>query len=155
MHLCQKEHLCFYTDNFILTGLQHAELLKVVDEMKAAGLKITVEGTIANFLGVNIRRGQGNIHLMQPQLIDSILSELNFSGTNVKGKVTPAATSKPLHLHADPPLHDGHFHYQCVIGKLNYLEKCTRPDIAFAMHQCTCFSADLHQHRVCSNYVYK
>jgi len=29
-----------------------------------------------------------------------------------------------------------------MIGKLNYLEKCTRPDIAFAAHQCTHFSAD-------------
>jgi len=32
-----------------------------------------------------------------------------------------------------------------VIGKLNYLEKCTRPDIAFAAHQCTHFLADLRK----------
>jgi len=92
--------------------------------MKAAGLKITIEGTVADFLGVYIKRdGQGNIHLMQSQLIDSILSELNLNEANVKGKVTLAATSKLLHLHADAPPHDCHFHYQCVIGKLNYLEK--------------------------------
>jgi len=96
-----------YTDDSILTRPQCTELLKVVEDMKAAGLKIIVKGTIANFLGVNIKRDiQGNIHLMQPQLIDSILSELNLNGNNVKGKVTPAVTSKLLHLHADAPPHD-------------------------------------------------
>jgi len=81
--------------------------------MKVAGHEITIKGTIANFLGVNIKRdGQGNIHLTQPQLIDGILSELNpLNGTNIKGKVTPAATSKLLHLHTDAPPHDGHFHH--------------------------------------------
>ena len=28
-----------------------------------------------------------------------------------------------------------------MIGKLNYLEKCTRPDIAYAVHQCARFSS--------------
>jgi len=111
--------------------------------MKAAGLKITVKGTIANFLGVNIKTDKhGHIHLMQPQLIDSILKELNLDGEKIKGKLTLVATSKLLHSHANAPPHDGHFHYQRVIGKLKYLEKCTRLDIAFAAHQCARFSAD-------------
>lgn len=29
-----------------------------------------------------------------------------------------------------------------IIGKLNYLEKSTRPDIYYAVHQCARFSAD-------------
>jgi hypothetical protein len=29
-----------------------------------------------------------------------------------------------------------------VIGKLNYLEKSTRPDIAYAVHQCARFAAN-------------
>jgi hypothetical protein len=29
-----------------------------------------------------------------------------------------------------------------VIGKLSYLEKCTRPDIAYAVHQCARFASD-------------
>jgi len=49
--------------------------------------------------------------LTQPQLIDSILKELNLDGDKVKGKLTPDATSKLLHSHADAPPHDGHFHY--------------------------------------------
>ena len=34
---------------------------------------------------------------------------------------------------------DGSFHYRSVIGKLNFLEKSTRPDIAYAVHQCAHF----------------
>jgi ATP-binding cassette subfamily B (MDR/TAP) protein 1 len=37
---------------------------------------------------------------------------------------------------------DGHFNYRRVIGKLNYLEKSTRPDIAYAVHQCARFVSD-------------
>jgi len=122
------------------------ELLKIVEDMKAAGLKLTVDGTIADFLGVNISKdSSGYIHLTQPQLIDSILKELNLQGANVKCKSTPAASSKLLHSHQDAPVFDGHFHYCCIIGKLNYLEKSTRPDISFATHQCACFSANPRQ----------
>jgi hypothetical protein len=34
---------------------------------------------------------------------------------------------------------DGHFDYRSVIGKLNYLEKSTRPELAYAVHQCARF----------------
>ena len=32
------------------------------------------------------------------------------------------------------------FHYRSVIGKLNFLEKSTRPDISISIHQCAQFS---------------
>ncbi len=45
----RKNCICvLYNDDSILTSPQHAELLKVVEDMKMVGLKITVEGTIAN-----------------------------------------------------------------------------------------------------------
>ncbi|MEL6804414.1 MAG: hypothetical protein AAFO91_11625, partial [Bacteroidota bacterium] len=34
------------------------------------------------------------------------------------------------------------FHYRRVIGKLNFLEKSTRPDLAYAVHQCARFSVN-------------
>ena len=33
-------------------------------------------------------------------------------------------------------------HYRKVIGKLNFLEKSSRPDIAYATHQCARFCVD-------------
>jgi hypothetical protein len=32
--------------------------------------------------------------------------------------------------------------HAAIIGKLNYLEKSTRPDIAYAMHQCARFTSN-------------
>ena len=37
------------------------------------------------------------------------------------------------------------FNYRSVIGKLNFLEKSTCPDITYAVHQCAHFSADPKQ----------
>jgi hypothetical protein len=37
---------------------------------------------------------------------------------------------------------DNSFNYRSVIGKLNYLEKATRSDISFAVHQCARFVSD-------------
>jgi hypothetical protein len=101
-----------------------------------------VEGNLSDFLGVNIeRRPDGTILLTQTHLIDSILSDLRLDRDDAKSKSTPMASSKLLHKHTKSPDFDGHFHYRSVIGKLNYLEKCTRPDIAYAVHQCARFAA--------------
>ena len=61
---------------------------------------------------------------------------------NYLTKETPSPLSRVLGAHKSSPEFDGHFHYQSVIGKLNYLEKCSRPDIAYATHQCARFSSD-------------
>ncbi len=111
--------------------------------MKQAGLELTVDGDISDFLGVNIQcHDDGTVHLTQPHLIDSILEELGLQANGAKSKATPAASSKLLCCHDDVPPHDeDSFHYRHIIGKLNYLEKSTQPDISYAMHQCAHFSA--------------
>jgi hypothetical protein len=40
---------------------------------------------------------------------------------------------------------DEDWNYRSIIGKLNFLEKSTRPDIAYAVHQCARFSAEPKQ----------
>jgi hypothetical protein len=35
---------------------------------------------------------------------------------------------------------DGRFHYRAVVGKLDFLEKGSRPEIAYSVHQCARFS---------------
>ena len=58
----------------------------------------------------------------------------------MKIKHTPAASSVLLSRHLESDDFDESFHYRSVTGKLNYLEKCTRSDIAYATHQCARFS---------------
>jgi hypothetical protein len=55
--------------------------------------------------------------------------------------VTPGASSKTLLCYTNEPDFDGHFDYRKVIGKLNYLKKCTRLDITCAVHQAARFVA--------------
>ena len=51
-----------------------------------------------------------------------------------------------LHADLDGEPHDRHFDYRSVIGKLNYLEKSTQPDIGFAVHQCAFISIPTKLH---------
>ncbi|KAI2494618.1 hypothetical protein MHU86_19896 [Fragilaria crotonensis] len=133
-----------YTDDSLLAGPDKKEIDKIIDELqKKAKLSITVEGDLADFLGVSIDpRTDGTIHLSQPHLIDQILEDLRLNGTNVKSRSTPAASSKLLTRQSDSEVFDNSFNYRSVIGKLNYLEKATRSDIAYAVHQCARFVSD-------------
>jgi hypothetical protein len=132
-----------YTDDSLLTGPDDAELTKIIAKMQKVGLDITYEDGVDDFLGVNIDiRDDGSIRLTQPHLIDSILEDLRLAGEGIATKKTPSAVTSILWRHLDSPRFDHHFHYRSVIGKLNYLEKSTCPDIAYATHQCARFSQD-------------
>jgi hypothetical protein len=131
-----------YTDDSILAGPDPEELEQIKRDMTNAGLNLTSEPGVSDFLGVKIDRQGDEIHLTQPHLIDSILEDLRLNIDGVATKQTPASMTKGLCRHLDSEPFDQHFQYRSVIGKLNYLEKSTRPDIAFAVHQCARFSAD-------------
>ncbi len=45
-------------------------------------------------------------------------------------------SSKILHSHSKSDDFENSFNYRTVIGKLNFLEKATHPDLAYAAHQC-------------------
>ncbi|CAJ1959006.1 unnamed protein product [Cylindrotheca closterium] len=130
-----------YTDDSLLAGPDLKEVEQAIEDIKAAKLDITIEGDIQDFLGVNIERKEdGTIHLTQPHLIDQILEDLRLED-NAKPRSIPAPSSKLLSRHSDSPDFDGSFNYRSVIGKLNYLEKGSRSDIAYITHQCARFSS--------------
>jgi Reverse transcriptase (RNA-dependent DNA polymerase)/GAG-pre-integrase domain len=135
-----------YTDDSILAGPSDEELDQAIKDIKAAGLEITVENQVDEFLGVKIiRRDDNTIEMTQPQLINQILKDLHLEKDNVAIKQTPAASTGPLRRHSDQPAFDNHFDYRSIVGKLNYLEKSTRPDISVAVHQCARFVSDPKQ----------
>jgi hypothetical protein len=55
------------------------------------------------------------------------------------GRNIPALICKILHPDIDGDPFVNSFHYRSVIGKLNFLEKSTRPEFAYAVHQCARF----------------
>jgi len=132
-----------YTDDSILASPCNKEIEQIMKDMKGIGLDITDEGDVSDFLGVKIdKQEDGSIHMSQPQLIDSILKDLQLDHETTATKRTPMASSKILFRHSSSASFNGHFHYRQVIGKLNYLEKNSRPDITYAVHQCARFCSD-------------
>ncbi len=132
-----------YTDDSILAGPDKGEVDEIISQLKQAKLDITDEGNIEDFLGVNIdRRSDGSVKLSQPHLIKQISNDLKVDCQSLNMKDIPAASSNILSKHPNSKPFDDSFHYRSVIGKLNYLEKCTRPDISYATHQCARFTAD-------------
>jgi hypothetical protein len=74
-------------------------------------------------------------------LIDQIISDLGLK-PNTKTKDLPALSSKTLNRDTNGHPFREDWHYRSIIGKLNFLEKSTRPDLAYSVHQCARFSSD-------------
>jgi hypothetical protein len=60
-----------------------------------------------------------------------------------KDKAAPSSTILRLDLEGEP--WSEKWDYQSIIGKLNFLEKSTRPEIAYAVHQCVRFASNPRQ----------
>jgi hypothetical protein len=129
-----------YTDDSILAGPDQKEINKIIQQIKDAKLDITVEGDVQDFLGVNIsKQSDGTVTFTQPHLIDKILEATKMDKPNLKPKDTPAPSSRILHRHSESEDFDNSFNYRSVVGMLNYLDKGSRSDIAYATHQCARF----------------
>jgi Reverse transcriptase (RNA-dependent DNA polymerase) len=132
--------LVVYTDDTIITGPSGHKIDIIIKEISDM-FKITSEDIVNDFLGINIdRREDGTIVMTQPKLIQDILDDLGLKDNSVS-KDTPALSSSILQPMTDEVDFDEKWNYRSILGKLNYLEKSTRPDIAYAVHQCARFAS--------------
>ena len=134
-----------YVDDGIFMGpdAKHIDqcILDMRDPLKG-GFDMTDEGDISDYLGIQVHQlPNGVITLTQPHLITAIIDDLKFV-ENTKSKDIPSLSSTILQRDEDGPAFNEHWDYWSMIGKLNFLEKSTRPDIAYAVHQCARFSAN-------------
>ena len=131
-----------YFNNCIVFGPSDQSIDQVVTDLRACSRQFTVDdqGDIGDFLGIEVQKqDDGLIFLTQPQLIYSIIKDLHLQ-TSSNGKKMPSVTTSLLHKDVEGPGMTPDFHYRSVIGKLNFLEKSTRPDISISVHQCAHFS---------------
>jgi hypothetical protein len=134
-----------YVDDGIFAGPDPAEIDKAIKELDDIGYDLEDKGDLNDYLGVNVETlTDGRIKLTQPHLIDQVVQMVNLP-LRSQGKQTPAASSKILHRDEEEPPFDHSFHYRGVVGKLNFLEKSTRLDIAYATHQVARHSQDPKQ----------
>ena len=130
--------LLVYVDDCILMSTMDAAINETIRTLRSSKQNFTIEdeGVVSDFLGVKIDcSNDGMITLTQPQLINSIIEDLNMKD-NTKPRAIPACSSKLLHKDADGESIEATFHYCSVIGKLNFVEKSTHLDISVSIHQC-------------------
>ena len=138
-----KTMFVVYVDDGIVVDKDMNKVVQVVKDLKEAGYDIEDKSTINDYLGVNFTYlDEETIELTQPQLIQQIIEDSKIMQKKFVPPQVPAKSSQILQRHKDSKPHDRKWHYRSIIGKLNYLEKSTRPDIAYAVHQCARFSSD-------------
>eukprot|EP00978_Attheya_sp_CCMP212_P037949 scaffold183254_cov63-Attheya_sp.AAC.3 len=130
-----------YVDDGIFTSPDSEAINKAIEEIKELGLDIDDQGDIEDYLGVNVERVGDTFVLTQPQLIDQIIEDLALEGS--RPKPIPALSTRPLIRDENEPRpKDIKYNYRSIVGKLNFLEKSTRPDISYATHMVARFSED-------------
>ena len=128
-----------YVDDGIFMGPYKGEIDRCIKDMGSI-FNLTDEGDISDYLGIKVTKfSDGRISPTQPHLLDIIIADLNFA-SNTKAKEIPAISSQILQRDLDGDIFQEHWDFRSIIGKLNFLEKSTRPDIAYAVHQCARFS---------------
>jgi hypothetical protein len=87
--------------------------------------------------------------MTQPHLIASILEDLQLAGPELKGntktKELPSMSTRKIMADTSGPEFTYPWHYRSVIGKLNFLEKSTHPDISYVVHQLAHYSTKQKQ----------
>ena len=136
-----------YVDDSILIDPDPKNMDKVIQELQDLNYDISDEGKIDDYLGVKIERlPNGSIKMTEPHLIDQILEDLNLhhNGSKYKPKAvnTPAMHTIRLKCDVDAEPHKENWSYRSVIGKLNFLEKSSCPDLAYSVHNAARFPLD-------------
>ena len=107
-----KEDMIYvlYIDDSILAGPSEQQIQATIKQMQEAGLQLTIEGDLEDFLGLNIDcTSKGAIQLTQPHLIDSILQDLSLKKGESKCKDTPMKSLTILNKIKDSPEFDRSF----------------------------------------------
>jgi hypothetical protein len=125
---------------------------EVLDGIVAALEKefvLTSEGSVGAYLGIDIRHTpDGFLELTQTGLINKIIAACGLQDQSAEHH-TPATI---LTADSDGLPREYSWNYCSLIGMLNYLASSTRPDIAFAVHQCAPFttaSRRIHELAIC------
>ena len=134
--------LLVYVDDCIIISKKNtrvaADLMK---SLKDEGFKLEDEGDLNKFLGVDVQKeSDGTIHLKQEHLIQRFLKLVKITEEE-HAKDSPSL--KPVLSKDTGGLERRHtWNYRQAIGMLNYMQSTTRPDIAYAAHQCARFCND-------------
>ena len=126
-----------YVDDCLFFGKSGQALDDLIADLKTE-FDLTHEGNVGAFLGIDITTlPDGRFELQQQGLIDKVLTE---TGMHNAAPVRTPAIATPLGSDPNGESPQESWNYATVIGMLMYLASNSRPDIAFAVHQCARFT---------------
>jgi hypothetical protein len=115
---------------------------KTIEELLASlrqEFVLTDEGDVINVLGIKVEQQKnGSINLTQPGLIDKIIETVGLK-SNSSYLTTPSSGSL-LTKDSVGEIRRHEFDYRAPVGMNIYLTSSSRPELAFASHQCARFS---------------
>src|ERR1700688_851231 len=88
-------------------------------------------GNFSSLLGMNVTTTEDSISLDQKLLINTALARFNFG--DMKNINTPCDLIIKEDKHNDE-IFENNTLYRAAVGVLNYIARCTRPDISFAVN---------------------
>ena len=140
-----------WTDDCLFFSPKEEYIDRVLGQLKnKCSLDLNVEEDVAGYLGVNIDRSEdGRIEVTQKGLIDRIIVSLGLNATSSNKAAAIPAESRALGTDSEGTPCQETFNYASVVGMMMYLANTTRPDIAFAVHQCARFThCPKHSHEL-------
>ena len=146
------EMICVvYVDDTIIAGPdsqaieEEIRLLGITNDEFQHKFQLRDEGEVGDFLGIRIKKvGKNSFNLSQPGLIEKVLTASNMLDS--RPTATPSSTTN-LGIDKDGDTFKESWDYATIMGMLMYLANNSRPDIAFAVHQCARFThAPRHSH---------
>ena len=131
--------IVLYVDDCIIISRTKAEADKIYAVLERRKYKLTDEGTLEEYLGLQIKHHDDeSFRVSQPMLIERILASIPGM-TDARSAKSPAVSGAILSKDEEGESRQEHWNYRSVIGMLNYLVNCTHPEMAFAVHQCARF----------------
>jgi hypothetical protein len=133
-----------YVDDTIITGPDSAAIEHLIKDLGVKSddhlhtFELRDEGEVGDFLGIRIEKvGDKAFNLSQTGLIDKVLKTSGMEECN--SSPTPTLTS-PIGSDKEGAAFIDTWEYATVVGMLMFLASNSRPDIAYAVHQCARFT---------------
>ena len=124
-----------WVDDLLVYARSDSDIEQFVEGMKQKDVLMRREDTVAGYLGVHIETNGNKTTLTQAGLTKRVVESLGLSSAYSTACHTPAECA-PLPRAVDSPPAVGAFNYSAIVGMLLYLVGHSRPDCAFAVHQC-------------------
>lgn len=141
--------LTLYVDDAALFGPDGEAIDSTIKSLQQS-FDLTDEGNLKDYLGVRITRNpDGSALLSQPRMVERCLKLVGMPAEASQDDVphtkiheTPAVCRPILSKDPNGQPRKQRWDYRAAVGALNYLLSMSRPDLAYAVHQCARFGND-------------